>query len=58
MQQENIISVKETRKLLGKDSAELTDSQIRELIALLTLLAKSDLRKAGSNNTVGVNGKA
>ncbi len=34
-----IITVKEARKLLGKDSRHLTDSQVENVIELLNIIA-------------------
>lgn len=39
-----IISVKEARKLLGKDAGELSDQQIVELLEDLTILARLQLK--------------
>lgn len=50
----SIITVKEARKLLGKDSGELTDNQVSEIISTLTLIAREYLYKSGSNNLHGV----
>ena len=40
MSQKTIITVKEARKLLGKESYELDDYHIEEIIGILSLLAK------------------
>ncbi len=40
------ISIKEARKILGKDFEELDDAKIEEIISLLSLLAKETLEKA------------
>lgn len=41
-----IISVKEARKLLGKDAEDMSDDEIVHLIATLNLLAKDTLQMA------------
>lgn len=41
-----IISVKEARKILGKDAESMTDREIEELIGTLDLLAKDALQEA------------
>ena len=41
-----VISVKEARKILGKNGEQMTDVQIVELIELLDILAKEALRQA------------
>lgn len=51
-----VITVKEARKLLGLEARNLSDDQVIEIIALFTLIAKTELRKIGANNTLGVNG--
>jgi hypothetical protein len=39
------ISIKEARKMLGKQSSVLNDDQIIELIGMLSLLAQNHLNK-------------
>ena len=46
MDQKPIISVKEARKLLGKEYAKLTDEQIAELVQQTDELAKLALNVA------------
>lgn len=41
-----IISIKEARKLLGKDAVCMTDAQIEDVISTLDLLAKDSLEQA------------
>lgn len=51
-----VISVKEARKLLGKDSRELDDEQVTLVIRLLTDTAQAHLKKIyvnKSNNRLG-----
>jgi len=43
-----VITVTEARKLLGKESRPLDDTQILEIITFLTLLARNYLRPNGS----------
>ncbi len=45
---EHSISVKEARKILGKESSNLSDNQVREIITTLTVVAKKFLQKTGS----------
>jgi uncharacterized protein YaaW (UPF0174 family) len=40
------ISVKEARKVLGKNFEELDDTRIEEIVNLLSLIAKEMLEKA------------
>jgi hypothetical protein len=40
----NIISIKEARKLLGKSAVTLSDSQIEELVGVLTSMAEDFLQ--------------
>jgi ribonuclease HIII len=52
-----IISVKEARRLLGKDAKDLDDDQIIEIVNSLTELAKHNIDKKGvkkSNNSLGL----
>ena len=44
MKDEPLISIKEARKLLGKEAQELSDEEIMELIKLLTDSAKEYLK--------------
>lgn len=54
MQQEGlIISIKEARKLLGKDAHQLSDNQIAELIEALTSMSSHFLQDLGSINYNG-----
>lgn len=48
-----VISVKEARKLLGKDGKTLSDSQVIELIQTLTVVADNFLLDLGSINYNG-----
>jgi len=48
------ISVNEARKLLGKDSYHLSDTQVIEIIITLHLIAKRYLQSNGSNKLHGV----
>lgn len=48
------ISIKEARKILGKDSQVLSDDQVSEIIITLSLIAREYLHKSGSNKTYGV----
>lgn len=48
------ISVKEARKLLGRDGTKLSDDQVQELIDNLHLLAKKYFAMASSNNAQGI----
>jgi hypothetical protein len=41
-----VISVKEVRKILGKDCEELDDYQIENIISTLSLIAREMLEKA------------
>lgn len=45
MKDRPLISVKEARKLLGKESQGLTDEQVMEIITLLTEHARAYLQK-------------
>jgi hypothetical protein len=49
-----IISLKEARKLLGKEAVNLSDDQLIEIIKILSLIAKQYLHKSGSNKALGV----
>lgn len=40
-----LISVKEARKLLGKEARELTDEQVMEIITLLSDSARAALKR-------------
>lgn len=48
-----LITVKEARKLLGKESRELNDYQVQEIIGLLSLIAQSTIQKSRSNKLYG-----
>lgn len=48
-----IISVKEARKLMGKDAVSLSDSQIEDLIITLTEASNMLLSQIGSKKTAG-----
>lgn len=48
------ITVKEARKLLGKDAEDLSDDQIRDIINTLTLLAREYFHKASSKKALGI----
>lgn len=50
---DQIITVGEARKLLGKEGSSLSDDQVSELITTLSLLAKQFLRKNGSKKVRG-----
>ncbi len=41
-----VISIKEARKILGKDAQSMTDAEITEVVSTLTLLAKDTLETA------------
>jgi len=43
------ISIKEARRLLGKDAKGLDDNQIMEIILLMSDMAKSYLKKKSVN---------
>lgn len=49
-----IISVKEARKLLGKPSEQLSDTQIGDIVHTLHLMARHYLHNSGSKKTSGV----
>lgn len=51
---QQVISVKEARKLLGKDGKTLSDNQLVELIQTLTLVADDFLQDLGSINYNGI----
>lgn len=48
-----VISVKEARKLLGKDGEELSDEQIEDLIIVLTEVGTQVIGQDGSKKTAG-----
>lgn len=48
MQPTLVISVKEARKILGKDARQLSDSQVKELIIMLTSMAEDFLQTNSS----------
>lgn len=50
-----IISVKEARKLLGKDAKELNDQEIEKLISDLQFLARYTINQFRSSGTASVN---
>lgn len=54
MDSRSIISVKEARKLMGRDSQSLTDDQIIEIVDTLTDIARQFLQNTGSKNELGV----
>jgi hypothetical protein len=54
LEHETPITVKEARKLLGKDSESLSDAQISEIILTLQMIARDYLHKSGSNISHGV----
>jgi vacuolar-type H+-ATPase subunit H len=45
-----IISVKEARKILGKDAETMADREIEEVVNTLDLLAKDALQEAKRRN--------
>lgn len=49
-----VISVKEARKLLGKDGKTLSDNQVIELVQTLTVVADNFLLDLGSINYNGI----
>ena len=53
---EPAITVKEARKILGKESLSLSDTQILEIINTLTLVARRYLSRSRSKKTVGMIG--
>jgi len=50
---ELIISIKEARKLLGKDANSMSDDQIAEYILLFTSMGSDFLQDLGSTNYNG-----
>ena len=48
-----VISVKEARKLLGRESRQLDDYQVQEIITLLTLMARQNIDDRRSSNSNG-----
>jgi len=51
-----VISIKEARKLLGKEARSLDDNEILEVIKFLSILAQEYLKKKSvkkSNNRLG-----
>lgn len=50
---QQVISVKEARKLLGVDGKALSDNQIAELVEALTSMANDFLQDLGSINYNG-----
>lgn len=46
MDKDKIISIKEARKILGKDYDELDDAQIEDVINSLSFIAREMLEKA------------
>lgn len=56
MKERPIITIKEARKLLGKEAQGLEDAQIMDIILLLTTAARSFLKNKGvkrSNTDLG-----
>lgn len=49
-----IISAKEARKLLGRSAGELSDTQVEEIVTLLTLLSQRQLYYNGSKKRLGI----
>lgn len=49
-----VISVKEARKLLGRDGKTLSDTQVIELVQTLTVVADDFLSDIGSINYNGI----
>ena len=49
-----VISIKEARKLLGKESDQLSDTQISALINDLQMIAKRYIEYSGSKNQLGI----
>jgi len=47
------LTVLEARKLLGSKYKHMSDNQVEDLIATLTLLARNNLEYLGSNNSHG-----
>lgn len=45
-----LISIKEARKLLGNESRNLDDDQIRDIIITLSLIARQSLKINSSKN--------
>jgi len=43
-----VISIKEARKILGKDAHNMSDSQVKDLIEILTSMADDFLQNKGS----------
>lgn len=48
MESQQIITVKEARKLLGKKSESMSDDQVKDLIEFLTSMAEDFLQNNGS----------
>lgn len=48
--QRPVISLAEAKKILGKDAEQLSDTQVLEVINVLTLLAKEHFSQAASSN--------
>ena len=44
-----VVSLKEARKILGKEAKVLSDTQLLEVINTLTLLAREHFEKTSSN---------
>jgi len=51
-----VITIKEVRKILGRDCNSLSDTQIEEIINTLSLMARRYLRKTSSKKTLGMLG--
>lgn len=57
MKEKPLITVKEARKLLGKEAAELDDVEVMKIISLFTDTARKQLKKKRvkkSNNDLGL----
>ncbi len=50
MQLPLLITIKEARKMLGREAKYLSDDQIQEIVAILSLLSKNYIRNNGSKN--------
>lgn len=50
----SLISVKEARKILGKDSRELSDGQVIDIITTLTLVARKFFDNDSSKKSRGL----
>lgn len=54
MESHLLITIKEARKILGKQSRELSDDQVREILNTLTLMARRYLTPSSSKIELGV----